>query len=88
MDIHIWYTLLSALVGGVMGARARLGEVIIEIPVYCKLLGVKFVDSLRVSIVLTFLKFVLSFLVYLFFDFIFPLYYVALVADTLNRYGA
>jgi hypothetical protein len=27
MDIHIWYTLLSALVGGVMGARDRLGEV-------------------------------------------------------------
>lgn len=27
MDIHIWYTLLSAIVGGVMGARARLGEV-------------------------------------------------------------
>ncbi|WVZ58008.1 hypothetical protein U9M48_008324 [Paspalum notatum var. saurae] len=26
MDIHIWYTLLSALVGGVMGARDRLGE--------------------------------------------------------------
>jgi hypothetical protein len=32
MDIHIWYTLLSALVGGVMGARDRLGEV------YCALL--------------------------------------------------
>lgn len=28
MDIHIWYTLLSALVGGVMGARDRLGEVL------------------------------------------------------------
>lgn len=28
MDIHIFYTLLSALIGGVMGARARLGEVI------------------------------------------------------------
>lgn len=27
MDIHIWYTLLSALVGGIKGARARLGEV-------------------------------------------------------------
>ncbi|KAJ6805753.1 callose synthase 10-like [Iris pallida] len=27
MDIHIWYTLLSALVGGLMGARARLGEI-------------------------------------------------------------
>ncbi|XP_028116346.1 callose synthase 10 isoform X1 [Camellia sinensis] len=27
MDIHIWYTLLSAVVGGVMGARARLGEI-------------------------------------------------------------
>lgn len=27
MDIHIWYTLLSAIVGGVMGARARLGEI-------------------------------------------------------------
>ncbi|VAH99522.1 unnamed protein product [Triticum turgidum subsp. durum] len=27
MDIHIWYTLLSALVGGVMGARSRLGEI-------------------------------------------------------------
>lgn len=27
MDIHIWYTLLSALVGGVIGARDRLGEV-------------------------------------------------------------
>lgn len=27
MDIHIWYTVLSAIVGGVMGARARLGEV-------------------------------------------------------------
>lgn len=28
MDIYIWYTLLSAVVGGVMGARARLGEVL------------------------------------------------------------
>ncbi|GAB4860529.1 Callose synthase 10 [Ancistrocladus abbreviatus] len=27
MDIHIWYTVLSALVGGVMGARDRLGEI-------------------------------------------------------------
>ncbi|KMS95415.1 hypothetical protein BVRB_008460 [Beta vulgaris subsp. vulgaris] len=27
MDIHIFYTLLSALIGGVMGARARLGEI-------------------------------------------------------------
>ncbi|KAL8142008.1 hypothetical protein V2J09_015040 [Rumex salicifolius] len=27
MDIHIWYTLMSALIGGVMGARARLGEI-------------------------------------------------------------
>ncbi|KAI3940839.1 hypothetical protein MKW98_014898 [Papaver atlanticum] len=27
MDIHIWYTLLSALIGGLMGARARLGEI-------------------------------------------------------------
>lgn len=27
MDLHIWYTLLSAIIGGVMGARARLGEV-------------------------------------------------------------
>nr|DAD30693.1 TPA_asm: hypothetical protein HUJ06_009544 [Nelumbo nucifera] len=27
MDIHIWYTVLSALVGGLMGARARLGEI-------------------------------------------------------------
>ncbi|XVF11615.1 hypothetical protein REPUB_Repub08aG0042500 [Reevesia pubescens] len=27
MDIHIWYTLLSAIIGGVMGARARLGEI-------------------------------------------------------------
>ncbi|XP_042505400.1 callose synthase 10-like isoform X2 [Macadamia integrifolia] len=27
MDIHIWYTVLSALVGGVMGARERLGEI-------------------------------------------------------------
>ncbi|XP_071903645.1 callose synthase 10-like isoform X2 [Coffea arabica] len=27
MDIHIWYTLLSAIVGAVMGARARLGEI-------------------------------------------------------------
>ncbi|GFS39842.1 glucan synthase-like 8 [Actinidia rufa] len=27
MDIHIFYTLLSAIVGGVMGARARLGEI-------------------------------------------------------------
>ncbi|XP_062233797.1 callose synthase 10 isoform X2 [Phragmites australis] len=27
MDIHIWYTLLTALVGGVMGARGRLGEI-------------------------------------------------------------
>ncbi|KAJ8752026.1 hypothetical protein K2173_001052 [Erythroxylum novogranatense] len=27
MDIHIWYTVLSAIVGGVMGARARLGEI-------------------------------------------------------------
>ncbi|XP_048229033.1 callose synthase 10 isoform X2 [Ricinus communis] len=27
MDIHIWYTLLSAIVGGIMGARGRLGEI-------------------------------------------------------------
>ncbi|KAG9138145.1 hypothetical protein Leryth_001386 [Lithospermum erythrorhizon] len=27
MDIHIWYTLLSAIIGGVMGARGRLGEI-------------------------------------------------------------
>ncbi|XP_020112888.1 callose synthase 10 [Ananas comosus] len=27
MDILIWYTLLSAIVGGWMGARARLGEI-------------------------------------------------------------
>ncbi|KAI5664996.1 hypothetical protein M9H77_24319 [Catharanthus roseus] len=27
MDIHIWYTLLSAIVGAVMGARLRLGEI-------------------------------------------------------------
>ncbi|XP_008788670.2 callose synthase 10 isoform X2 [Phoenix dactylifera] len=27
LDILIWYTLLSALVGGLMGARARLGEI-------------------------------------------------------------
>ncbi|MFS7971643.1 putative 1,3-beta-glucan synthase [Helianthus anomalus] len=27
MDIHIFYTLLSAIIGGVMGARARLGEI-------------------------------------------------------------
>ncbi|KAJ3672614.1 hypothetical protein LUZ60_007335 [Juncus effusus] len=27
MDLQIWYTLLSALVGGIMGARARLGEI-------------------------------------------------------------
>ncbi|KAG5537088.1 hypothetical protein RHGRI_024510 [Rhododendron griersonianum] len=27
MDILIWHTLLSAIVGGVMGARARLGEI-------------------------------------------------------------
>ncbi|KAL4178545.1 hypothetical protein AMTRI_Chr13g115600 [Amborella trichopoda] len=27
LDIHIWYTLLSALVGGIIGARARLGEI-------------------------------------------------------------
>ncbi|XP_058086685.1 callose synthase 10 isoform X2 [Magnolia sinica] len=27
MDIHIWYTVLSAFVGGLMGARARLGEI-------------------------------------------------------------
>lgn len=27
MDVHIFYTLLSAVVGGVMGARGRLGEV-------------------------------------------------------------
>ncbi|XP_017251756.1 callose synthase 10 isoform X2 [Daucus carota subsp. sativus] len=26
LDIYIWYTLLSAIVGGVIGARARLGE--------------------------------------------------------------
>ncbi|KAL9267094.1 Callose synthase 10-like protein [Drosera capensis] len=26
MDIHIWYTIMSALVGGVIGARDRLGE--------------------------------------------------------------
>nr|QKN22530.1 callose synthase 10 [Urtica dioica subsp. dioica] len=27
MDIYIWYTLLSAVIGGIMGARARLGEI-------------------------------------------------------------
>ncbi|XAR67942.1 1,3-beta-glucan synthase [Bertholletia excelsa] len=27
MDIYIFYTLLSAIIGGVMGARARLGEI-------------------------------------------------------------
>ncbi|KAJ0968111.1 hypothetical protein J5N97_025028 [Dioscorea zingiberensis] len=27
MDIHIWYTLLSALIGGLLGARGRLGEI-------------------------------------------------------------
>ncbi|KAH7668690.1 callose synthase protein [Dioscorea alata] len=27
MDIYIWYTLLSALIGGLIGARARLGEI-------------------------------------------------------------
>ncbi|XP_010545981.1 PREDICTED: callose synthase 10 isoform X2 [Tarenaya hassleriana] len=27
MDIHIWYTVLSAIIGGVMGAKARLGEI-------------------------------------------------------------
>ncbi|KAG6633255.1 hypothetical protein I3843_12G034200 [Carya illinoinensis] len=27
MDLHIWYTLLSAIVGGVKGAQARLGEI-------------------------------------------------------------
>ncbi|URD86787.1 callose synthase [Musa troglodytarum] len=27
MDIHIWYTLLSALVGGLLGALGRLGEI-------------------------------------------------------------
>ncbi|PWA59606.1 glucan synthase-like 8 [Artemisia annua] len=27
MDIHIFYTLLSAVIGGVMGARARLGKI-------------------------------------------------------------
>ncbi|KAJ8465898.1 hypothetical protein OPV22_028450 [Ensete ventricosum] len=27
MDIHIWYTVLSALVGGLLGALARLGEI-------------------------------------------------------------
>ncbi|KAI4336268.1 hypothetical protein L6164_014813 [Bauhinia variegata] len=27
MDIHIFYTVLSAIVGGVIGARARLGEI-------------------------------------------------------------
>ncbi|KAF7838212.1 callose synthase 10 [Senna tora] len=27
MDIHIWYTILSAIVGGIIGARARLGEI-------------------------------------------------------------
>ena len=28
MDFYIWYTLLSAIIGGVIGARARLGEVL------------------------------------------------------------
>ncbi|KAL8517452.1 hypothetical protein ACS0TY_015625 [Phlomoides rotata] len=27
MDIHIWYTILSAIYGAVMGARAHLGEI-------------------------------------------------------------
>ncbi|KAJ3690938.1 hypothetical protein LUZ61_020102 [Rhynchospora tenuis] len=27
MDLHIWYTLCSALIGGVMGAVARIGEI-------------------------------------------------------------
>lgn len=35
MDIHIWYTLLSAIYGAVMGARARLGEVLISVCFNC-----------------------------------------------------
>ncbi|KAK7281994.1 hypothetical protein RIF29_10435 [Crotalaria pallida] len=27
MDLHIWHTVMSAIVGGVIGARARLGEI-------------------------------------------------------------
>ncbi|KAM1322404.1 hypothetical protein ACFX2I_015187 [Malus domestica] len=27
MDFYIWYTILSAIIGGVIGARARLGEI-------------------------------------------------------------
>ncbi|KAE9608552.1 hypothetical protein Lal_00020821 [Lupinus albus] len=27
MDLHIWYTVMSAIIGGVIGARARLGEI-------------------------------------------------------------
>ena len=45
MDIHIWYTILSAIVGGVMGARARLGEVLmctLRVPDYFNLKNYEF----------------------------------------------
>ena len=41
MDIHIWYTVLSAIVGGVKGARARLGEVSTYFIFHNQLGGVK-----------------------------------------------
>lgn len=39
MDIHIWYTIMSAIVGGVMGARARLGEVLMLLNSFGYFLG-------------------------------------------------
>lgn len=34
MDIYIWYILLFVFVGGVMGVRGRLGEVLIVIGIF------------------------------------------------------
>lgn len=52
MDIHIWYTLLSALVGGLMGALGRLGEVIFQI---CHS-GVENYTISRISVLIAYMK--------------------------------
>lgn len=39
MDIHIWYTLLSAIYGAVMGARSRLGEVLVLVRAFLSIIS-------------------------------------------------
>ncbi|KAK2968255.1 hypothetical protein RJ640_030305 [Escallonia rubra] len=47
MDIHIWYTLLSAVVGGVMGARARLGESRVKAIILTVILQIRSVEMVH-----------------------------------------